>query len=319
MSPSNAFASHIAWGEETTWGTPVAPTKFSELVSESLVGANPQLPAEAVRNVTRHRFFPGVKSHGGSFEVELMYDGYLRLFEYLMGEGTSLLTGGALAFEHTFKFIDALPVGLTFEVERDQVAWRYEGSLIDGATFTMEPDQILRASWNIVGQQGIEQATPASFVAPPEEMVLHTELTGKIDTAPFTVLGATVAVANNLQADKKAVGVADIVKPVRGDHRDITGTITIDLDDNAELTRYLATPATEFRLDLEYKNSVAIETTFFRQVFFAMTKCHFTDFPANIGGAGPIIVTLPFTAMFDTGGAIDALEIRIQNEETAVA
>ncbi|KKL21834.1 hypothetical protein LCGC14_2441520, partial [marine sediment metagenome] len=37
MSPSNAHASHIGWGEESTWGEPVSPTKFAELISEGIV------------------------------------------------------------------------------------------------------------------------------------------------------------------------------------------------------------------------------------------------------------------------------------------
>lgn len=315
--PSGAQASHIGWDEETIWGTPVAPTKFAELVSEDLAANNPQGISEGARNVTDRRIFPNVKSAGGSFELELFYEGFLRLFEYLMGDAVTAAAGPSLSFKHTFKLQDAQNLGLTIEVERDKVAQRYEGCLISGATFNFASDQITRGNFNVIGQQGREAVTPGTFVAPPDKPVLHTHFSAEIDDVAVTLLAAELTIEQNLQADKTGVGTEDILKPVRAGKRTVSGTITVDLDDNAHLTKYLA--GTLFKLELLHEGTVAIETTFFDEMNFTMTKCFFESHPDNIGGPGPIIVTLPFRAIFDVGATLDALQIEIQNSETAVA
>lgn len=314
MSSSLGVNSHIGWGQETTWGTAVAPTKFAELISESMIENVPRIPSAAVRNVSVRRSFAGVISAGGSATMEMWYEGFLRLLEYAMG-AVATTNPGTLAYLHTYTLADAMLEGLTVEIERDLAAVRYEGCLINSLSLSMAPDQLLQATFEFLAQRGAA-ASPGTFVAPPNKPILHSELAVEIDSVAVNTFSAELTLVQNLLGDRKNVGVPDIIKPVRGDHRGITGVITTDLEGVTLLNKYLT--ADEFPITLKFTGP-EIETSHNLQFWITLPHCHFTGHPANVGGPGPIEVAIPFMAMYDLTGAADAMKIEVKNSETAVA
>lgn len=230
--------SYIGFGEETTWGTAVARTKFIEVISAALKFEKAFEAAESVYSFDLLRDIPAKKSVAGPIAMELHYAGFGVLFKHLMGEGsvsTVPLSGAdAGAYEHTITPKDDPPVGLTIEQAIEDKAHVMAGCRLNGATFTMEADQQLHAEFAVLGRDEDED-TPTSPTFPAENPVLFDQLTFDVDASPILITSSELSFANGLREDGRFVNSRYPRKFDREGRRELTGSLTTDYDSDIDV------------------------------------------------------------------------------------
>src|SRR4051812_24135714 len=113
--------SFIGFAEESTYGTAVAPTRFVELVSESLAGKYERIESGGYRAgqkvLRKDRFEVNAKGAEGDVSLELMDQGYGFFFKHALGAVSSGAAVGGFT-PHTFTLADVKGKSLTAQAGR---------------------------------------------------------------------------------------------------------------------------------------------------------------------------------------------------------
>lgn len=304
---------YIGWAPETTFGTAVARTKFSELVSESLRYRRPRAPVESFRARSKHRVIEQVRRGEGDFAVELMYEGYGQLYRQLFG--TVSPTTGVGPYTHAFVLTDAMLPGLSLEAVRHKMdgtlqGFLHEGTRIAKAEFMAEPNKVLKGTFSTLSED-VTLVTATSATYPGEKPILHNQLVAKLDTVAFACKSFKATLDMNLLQERAVIGSLLSKEFSPGGQRTITGEVVIEFENTTMYADYGTTP-TNRKLNLVATGSGSDSWD------LELPSCVFGDGTAmNMGGAGPIDVRFPFEAYLIPGGA-DAVKLTIINSESAV-
>ena len=158
MSQAFGFNHSVGWAKETTYGTPVSTAaKWIEVESESIKATRKRVVKPLLGHVSQRRTIKDKMDVGGTIKAPLLWEGMEQLLEAAIGSaGTAGPSGGY--YTHTFTPSDALPVGLTLQINRDSgnisgsTAFEYSGCQIDKLTLSQEMGGTLDAEFEIVGR-----------------------------------------------------------------------------------------------------------------------------------------------------------------------
>lgn len=245
--------SYIGFGKEVTSRTPVARTKFIEVISAALKFEKAFEPAESVFSFDQLRDIPAKKSVAGPFAPELHYSGFGILLENLLGAVNTVPLAGADtgAFEHTFTPADDPPGSLTFEQALEDKGHVFTGGRLNGLTLTMEADQQLHSEWSALAadESSVGAVTAPTF--PAENPILFNEFVFSVNSAPIMITSAELAFANGLREDGRKVNDRFPREFDREGRRELTGTFTTDYD--ADIDALYTAFRDEDEKDLEFK------------------------------------------------------------------
>lgn len=226
--------SQVGFGEESTWGTAVAPTLFAEVISSALKFEKAFEPVESVFSFDELRDVPGKKSVAGSIPLELYYSGLGFLFKHLMGDGsvsTVALSGAdAGAFEHTITPQVDPPVGLTIEEAIEDKAHVFAGCRLQGMTLTKEADQQLHAEFAVLGRDEDSVGSVTSPTFPDENPILFDQMIFEVSSSETLITSSELSLANGLREDGRFVNSRFPRKFDREGRRELTGSFTTDYD-----------------------------------------------------------------------------------------
>lgn len=157
--------SYFGFGEESTWGTPVAPSNFIEINSESLNKQVGRIKASSIirRGLRNTHVTPGGIMVEGDVSFEAQYDGWLKLAKHAFGTLVTSqpdVTGAPTAYQHKFTIADTPLTGLSVEVYRDtaqfvtepSMAHRYAGCKVSRIEFGCAVDENLRVTCGFLGK-----------------------------------------------------------------------------------------------------------------------------------------------------------------------
>lgn len=315
--------SFIGWGEESTWGTGVAATKFAEIVSEAMNPIRIRTPRASVRGLDdREANFYDEKFGGeGSFVIGLNYAGLLRLMEHAFGDASGVTTGPVSSvYTHTFSPKDSLMTGkgLSLHVNTDvdnggtpQI--RYAGFKIGSLKWSFDPraNALLEVAGAAKDFSSIAAVAPtlpgfATYVAGHQTVMEIDDVVRKFDSAEVTL-------DNGLDLDKRVMGSKNIDEPIRGDNRRmVSGTITMDAV-AADLAKFEA--GTYFKLEFISTGPVLGGGTYKHTL--VMAKCRLDGAPYHVNGPGVIKTEVPFVADLPSAG--ERLQAIFDNNESAIA
>lgn len=237
---------------EGTYKTFVAPTKFVEMVDESLdwdkqikQGVGLRVGGRVARSARRVVVAADGK---GDFSIEATSKGMGTLFNAGMGTGVATLVSGA-TYQHVFTLGDTLP-SLTLQKGLPEVggtvdAYTFLGAMIDSWELAFPNADIATLKCTVdAGDLTTAQAlATASYPTTPNlfHFANGTISSGTITaptgialgsgtTATTNIRGGTIALNNNLRGDRfNYGGVGRKSKPTAG-LREISGTLTIEYD-----------------------------------------------------------------------------------------
>lgn len=318
--------SFVGWAEESTWGTPVAPSKYAELISETMKGIRTRTPRPVVRDLDQREgsLYDEKEGAEGGFLIEASYDGLLRLLEHAFGDvsiATAVDTPETGAHTHTItpKATLMSGKGLSVSINTDTDSGglpekRVEGFKIN--TLKMSYDPLRNVQFEVTGAgQDFSQVVVSTPAFPADTvLVAGHQLVFSINDTPREVDNLEWTLDNGMNLDHRVLGDKQIIEPVRSDtKRALTGSITVDALEE-DLDKFRA--GTLFDLDIDATGPIAAAATNFSWKV-AMTKCLVTDDPFNVTTPGQIKSTIPFMALLPAAGSI--MTMVIINTENAVA
>ncbi len=324
MADAFGYNASIGWAEEVTWGTPVARALFMEVMSESMSKAPDFKEAASTRALSERRRYEGMSAVGGALEFEMLYEGVDEFLKHLFG-GVASAVDDATAFKHTYTLADALPPGLSIEVYRGddfggtEEAFLYEGCKINAATFTFEPDEPLKVSYEIVAQD--ESIVALTTVTYPDLsgalLVKGNELSCELGDVATTIDGGELTINNGLLTDKKIMGTKLIDEPVRSSRRQVTGSITADWVDKTLYNKMINSTEQKIEFILTSPTNIAGSGTPYSMAF-TLPVCRFEGETPAVSDPGIIKQVLPFFALSTGTGTSDSVYAEVVNALTSI-
>lgn len=319
--------SHVAFAEETTWGTAVTPpTNFIELMeAESFTQTRERVfpPTGNTRSI--YHEVAGMKTATGGFKTMLTYNGdELLLLKHVMG---SVSTGSVNAdgqYTHTLSFAEALPVGLTFYANRNSAVYgkefQYPGYMLNKCTISQPIGQPASISFEGTGSGAMTEVTATSPTFPAIELATWNHLATSVGT--FTLNGATVPCDNlTINIENTLSGVQVLTQNTLADQKadgERIVTMTFDTYIVASDPVYaLFTGDTEFATVVKWRGAL-IAGTSYAEFGVTASQCKITEHPGPQGGAGGVIkgsVTIRCKA---SAALNNELSIVIKNENSAL-
>ena len=234
-----------AWvgvGAESTWGTGVSRTVFTEFLSESLDLKQGREAKPSLRGVSKARFVKKKKSVEGGLELQVQANGHEIFFKHILG---AVATSGPVSsrYTHAFTLAKALPTGMSIEANRDSAAIGgsssdlYVGCQVSKATFKQTAEDFLNLSLELLGKDGsfVAVSTPtfASFLGFDWEGFTFSLDTG-FGYAAIDISELEISIDNGLAGDRYKLGQVARKGLGRGGHRTITGKLTKEFDSLTE-------------------------------------------------------------------------------------
>lgn len=307
----------LGFAEESTYGTPVSPTKFIEITEDNIQGKQSLISIPTLRSPSQAQRTLSKKSVEGSFKCSLGYSGFERLIKHALG--TNNTTGPASSiYTHTCSLSTALPTGLTLHVNRDAAAvgagsaFQYEGCQITKMTLRSSPETILEGEFEIVGENWTNEnvATPTF---PTMEPIDWTHLI----TCTFS--GTTVnakeieyTIENNLATDRYKLGQRTRIGLGRNGPRKITMKVVCEFESLSQYQWFLN--QTDRSAVVTFSNGQAGAAA---RVFSINATGNFQGDDPSVSDSGPIMFTMNFEA-FDLTSSNTESSIVIQNATSTI-
>jgi hypothetical protein len=231
MALGKGWEAQIGLGNESTWGTPVARTRFIDMVRVSGGLLYPLIERETFRGRSPLVPVRGAKLVDGEIESELLYEGWEDFFYHLFGKVTTT-TINVTAKQHVFAFDDtlAMPVGLTVEVKYGAAATElWEGCKVESMRLVAEIDKILKATFKLFGED-ISSVSPTSPTYPTADPIRWNQITIEKDDVATPCVSADITIANGYSTDRRKLGSASVLEHVSG-KRAVSGTLVADYED----------------------------------------------------------------------------------------
>jgi len=238
----------LGWGEESTWGTPVARAVWLPVISASGQRKIARVPRPHLVGdsgaLLRRSAFTSEDRTSGSFECELMYRGIGTILKHALG---AVATSGTGPYTHALTLADMGPgttlKGLTLELLRGDATNSeiFEGVMISRLTISGQQGQPVRLKVDWVAQTAQTRAAAGTPTLPTnDEPVLHSHL------GQLTFSGDTLdmidfeLVIDNKLADRQFLGSAQTQQPVIDDYREVTLRATVEYTSDSTYNDQLA-------------------------------------------------------------------------------
>ncbi len=328
----------VGIGEESTYGTAVASSKYFELApgdetlqldQEQLTAAHTVERAVDVADVVK-----GKRAVSGGLNMDLRFGGgWGVLLEHLAGNRFST-SGTSSPYTHSLAVGDSNAAlngkGLTLEIDRDGIlgssdkTWQYAGIRPTAVEFTVEDNAIMRASWTLMGKDAayITATTPSyasdNWVKSPSDAASPTASfrfgTDSSETT-YTCRRWSVKIEQP-HAEIRSVQSATMEEPTLGDRIKVTGSAEVlfqgtSTAGDAFTTAYRAKTAKSLLLMLEGPTA-SDESILFDMgdvLITAASDPHASD-------TGALYQTIEFEAYSD--GAANPLDITLVNGDSAI-
>jgi len=299
---------YFGLAKETTWGTPVTPTDYMEIMRESITLTKDRFD---VKNVVNAFFEPDDNAGLDRITGDIVVMGHpVSIGHFLKGamntvSGTSVLSG----FLYTTRFVSTkseFAAGVarqpyTLEVHRDVTsAAQYAGACVNQLQIALAPNQDLRVTAGFIAKAKLYRASgtptfPASSLNP-----------FTFDTASISLAGAatariealTMTVDNMLEGIPALNNSSQIARIKARGPQLIRVSGTMDFADIAEHLDFINQTERALVLSLTKADSFQFLADFPRFVY--------TAYPVNIAGRERLTVQFAGTARYKTSSGVAA-------------
>lgn len=301
-----AIGSNLCFGTgvESVFGTPVAMTRWFEVLSESLERRNNIITSNGIRCGTARTLRRGSRrvissrDGGGDITMEVATTGFGRWFAHLLG-GTPVITGGAPPYTHTYALGDLTGKSLTIQkVLRDTAsteieAFNFHGCKILSGEFSISVDQILQLAVSIDAED--VDTTTAGAAASYTNPTLFNFMGGTLNVAGSpvaSVTDASIKITNNLKTDRYYLGSAGLkAEPIDSDFPTVEGSLSAEFISSATFyDRFAADSAASMSL-------VFVSGT--SSLTITVPEVRFTGGTPTVGGPDVVVVDVPFEGQYD--------------------
>lgn len=260
MALGMGYEGWLGMVSEAAWGTEVNRTKFLELLrgGDGLDITEEPLLSESVYNAgydTITDFAQGSISAGGPISFEVPVEGAEVMLLHALGAVATTqpdVTSNPTVYQHIFTMVDQLDdgIGMSLEVNRDAASFVYTGCKVASIEFSTALNSFLKCNVGIIAKDGEVEGSPSTFVAPDKAPFTFVQGVLNWGGSPLSVVEATIALNNNLSADRRFIGSRYISEPVRAGKAECTYSIVVEFDSTTQYTDFRA--ATSRALQLKF-------------------------------------------------------------------
>lgn len=298
--------------EETTYKADPGTVdgRLVPITSVNIKGSQELLKDGSIRgDRSDYRPKPGNINVAGSIACNLSETPHAMLLKHLLGAVTT--TGAGDPYTHTLK-IGALPVGLVLNKEFTGIGQyhKFNGCRIASGEFGVAPNNMVTASFNVVGAKETVSATPYDATITELAYEPFTGFEGSIlegGAAIATVTDFKVNISNELDEDGYALGGSGEKRDLPEGNCVVSGSIEAFFEDDTLLAK--ARNSTESSLKITLDKGVTPARTleiFIPELVFERTG-------PEVSGPKGIKVPLSFQAYYDNSAEASSVQVIIQN------
>lgn len=321
MAIGSGLGASVGVGEESAYGTYVAPTRFfaaksfnvkkvQNTVPVSGVAAGRQAPPDEVVTTT---------AATGQISTDVLRKDFGLLLAHLMGSSsTPVQQAATTAYLQTHVLGDNFGKSLTLQAGLPNVGGTVnpvtaQGCKITQGEFSCSVDGLVEASFEFDAKTYTEAEALAAPSYTATNMPFHFgEMSVRLGTfgAEASVQGvrtASITIARPQDTERFYAGNAGSkAEPVWNEFATVTGSLEVDLVNKADfIDRF--TGHTSTSLVIEWVGSTAIEATHYPTLRFTCPKVYFSGDVPDVSGPDVLKASIPFTAFYDiTNGLVSA-------------
>lgn len=333
------YASYLAVGRETTFGTGVTATSGLEFISASMKTIK---TSKVLEQVEKSRTYSKSIRLGKVIEGEIAGYAYANddAFNYLLqnamgGTITTAVVSTAVAFTHTYAIGDMVNsyTSLSINHRKGQsiggFVFEYSGIRVNECTFTAEIDEALKVSFAVMGKDSTQTSndvcsvltqntdTPLSFVNGRVSVVADS-MGAATSTSYWHVQSVEFGLSNSLKSEAEA-------RRIGSDTVDImpVGIATFPLTLNMRFDTTTAYDGmlndTDFAVELEFLANTITGASTKRGLKFKYPVCKIMESgDPEIGGPdGMLISAVTMQVLRDAGSAAGyAMQVEVTNGQS---
>lgn len=252
--------SYFGFGEESTWGTAVAPSSFIEINSEALIKQVGRIEAAAIikRGLRNTHVVPGGIMVDGDVSFDVQFDGWLKLAKHAFGSLATTqpdVTNAPTAYQHKFTIADTPLTGLSVEVYRDtsqfvtepSKAHRYSGCKVSRFELSCGVDEILRCTAGFLGKDESRVAKATDSYNLTKVAVYHQGVVSW-NTTDIQVGSFNIQLDNGLGMRPK-LGSRYSREPVPDNKLQVTGSFEMEFSSWDQYDDFVNTEQREFKAE----------------------------------------------------------------------
>tara|TARA_R100001086_G_scaffold176859_1_gene97668 strand:+ start:468 stop:1424 length:957 start_codon:yes stop_codon:yes gene_type:complete len=304
----------IKLGEETTYGTIAG----SMGVDNRIISASFQKTQEKERKTHlsqsggggfQNGHFEAFLNCGGSIDLPLLYEGTGMLIKAAVGNAT---TSGSGPYEHLYiPATDGTVPSLSIALQRGTGITNskeiFLGCKVTSMGISGSAGEEITASFEIIAQDSQTRAAALTSAFGTGKQMFHFEC-GNLSYSGnnFAMKSFDFTLDNKLQR-RNVLGDKKTLEPVVSDVKDVTLSVTLEMEDNLLFDNYLAGTQSDVVFTLTNSDGDACEIT--------IRNAYIVDYDDAINTFGPIERTMTFVGESD---AVDeAIQIKITNNQAS--
>lgn len=285
----------LGMAPEVTYGTYAAPTRFYEMVSESLKYNIQRIESAGIRTGrrTQHRWKAGTRSVTGDINMELVPQDLGLILAHLLGDP---VTTGSDPYTHTFTGLDTIDDrSMTIQVGRPDEsgtvrAFSYLGCKFTELQIAVKSGEFATSKLSVYGREEVTSETLASATYDSElEPFVFTEGSLSVASSVIEVKSADYTINTNLAVDRHRVGASGgkPKKALVNGLATISGTFVADFESLTNYNRYVN--GTEAELELVFNAGADKQLTITSNV-------RFDGETPDVSGMELLELSMPFVA-----------------------
>ena len=301
-------SAYIALGEESTYGTPVSTTGINNRVFSVSMARKQERERTTHLSQSSAAFavntFDGFEMAGGTIELPLVYKGIGLLLKSAIG---SVAPTGAGPFLHTFNPSADLP-SMSINVQRGTgSSEKFEGCMVSTMTLSCEAGGEARASFEIIAETALSRtgALSSPTFGDGAQIFHFQSSTLSYDSNTYSMRSMELSLDNKLER-VNYLGSKLTTQPQISDVREVTLTVTMDLEDNNLYNSQISGTA----------SNVEVTFTSGADSFNILLRgAEIVDYDDAVNSFGRIERTITFFGLSDSSN--EALRIEMTNDNAS--
>lgn len=326
--PGLGMNSWIGFGSESSYGTPVIPTEFIEIESETLMKEVARIEAMSIlrRGTIDNKIISGAVQVGGDISFPVQFDGWLLLAYQAFGAVSNTrpdVTNAPTAWKHSFTIADVLPAALTIEVFRDTTQFTtepnksfiYNGCKISKIDFSCNINEVLKCSVAVMGSN--EARGTRSYSAPSfsnESYAVFTQAIVSYNGNDVEAHNFNISLSNNLTYRYK-LGSALSREPVPDTKLIASGSFDMEFQSWNEYDDFVNT--TERAMTCTFTGPL-IAGTINKQIKFTCSQIFIEKVKLSLDKPGRIVMTIDFKCFRNTAQTQNEIVMDIINTSASI-
>ena len=316
MSLQFGRGAFIKLGEESTYGTVASSTP----VNNRIISASFQKTQEKERKTHlsqsgaggfQNGHFEAFLNVGGSIDLPLLYEGTGMLLKAAIGAVSTTDLGATEdpRYRHDYEpATDGELPSLSIGLQRGTGSYEvFKGCKVTTMSISGTAGEEVTASFEVIAQDANSRGTATTASFGSGRQIFHFE-SGDLsyNSEDYKMKSFELSLDNKLER-RNVLGDKKTLEPITNDVKDITLSVTLEMEDNALYTAYLA--GTQSDVEFTFTNSDDDTCN------VLIRNCYITDYDDSINTFGAIERTMTFVGEGDSSD--EPIRIRILNNQSS--